>query len=156
MTTYGLARSVADYAEAERLFRGYAEELGIDLGFQGFEEELRLLHVVYAPPAGGILLARSEDAAVGCLAIRPHREGVGELKRMFVHPSCRRQGIGQELLTRILDYSRGAGYARLVLDTLEHMTPALSLYEANGFRRMPAYYANPHSDAVYLEKVLRG
>jgi hypothetical protein len=53
-----------------RLFQQYADDLGFDLEFQGFRQELTKLPGDYAPPAGCILLAKRAAAYVGGAALR--------------------------------------------------------------------------------------
>ena len=52
---------------------------------------------------------------------------------MAVLPERQGQGIGRQLLNAILDYSREAGYAGVVLYTSEY-APAFKFYEKNGFK----------------------
>ena len=53
------------------LFREYADSLGVDLCFQGFEKELAELPGDYAPPKGRLLLAFHGLKEAGCVALRP-------------------------------------------------------------------------------------
>jgi carbonic anhydrase len=142
------------YAAASILFREYAQWLGIDLSFQSFEKELLDLKQMYASPKGMILLCKSDEGYVGCVAVRPNEALVAELKRMYVKPAFQKQRVGQELLERALLFCKQVGYERVRLDTLNTMKPAMRLYEKNGFVTIPAYYQNPFSQAVYFEKSL--
>ncbi len=154
MPEYKIADTASEYVAAANLFREYAEWLNIDLSFQHFKEELGDLESMYAPPGGTVILCKDSDSYIGCVAIRLHAPGIAELKRMYVQPGNRHLGVGQELLSRAIQFATDAGYHRIRLDTLDTMLPAMRLYEKNGFTRIPAYYHNPESNAVYYEKLI--
>jgi ribosomal protein S18 acetylase RimI-like enzyme len=133
------------------LFEEYATSLGIDLCFQGFEEELADLPGGYAPPQGRLLLALQNGHTTGCVALRPLEPGVCEMKRLYVRPAYRTHGIGRVLVDRIVQEARQAGYRYMRLDTLPSMAAALGLYRRLGFREIAPYYENPIEGAVFLE-----
>jgi carbonic anhydrase len=136
------------------LFREYAAWLGVDLCFQGFDEELATLPGRYAPPDGRLFIAREGVRAVGCVGLRRLDAATGEVKRLYVRPEARGHGLGRTLTGRVIEAARALGYRRLVLDTLEPMTEARRLYRSFDFREIPAYYANPLAGAVYMELAL--
>jgi ribosomal protein S18 acetylase RimI-like enzyme len=150
------ARAAEEIAAVARLFREYADWLGIDLSFQSFESELTNLPGKYAPPFGELLLARSFDGvALGCVGVRPlGGPVVCEMKRLYVRPHGRGLGIGRALVTAILSAAKEFGYAEMKLDTLSSMQEAIALYKQFGFAEIPAYYDNPVRGVVYLGKQL--
>jgi GNAT superfamily N-acetyltransferase len=148
------ATTSARIAQARALFLEYAAESKLDLCFQGFEEELATLPGNYAPPGGCLFLAREGDVTAGCGALRELSEGVSEMKRLFVRPAFRKQGVGRLLAERLIEEARRIGYGSMRLDTLASMHAARALYESLGFQRIPAFYVNPLAEVVYLELVL--
>lgn len=143
-----------EYQLAAKLFNEYAVWLNIDLSFQNFEKELKEMAQMYAPPSGSIFLYQHNDDFIGCVAVRKIEEHTAELKRMYVQEGHRKAGVGQRLLDAAISYARSAGYRLIRLDTLSNMTSAMNLYKKNGFVEIPAYYFNPHDNAVYFEKKL--
>ena len=148
------AEPPGDLPTVRALFLEYAEGLGFDLCFQGFEAELATLPGKYAPPAGRLLLAWLGDEAVGCVALRPLPDGACEMKRLYVRPAARGLQVGRRLAERICDEARAAGYRRILLDTLPAMTEAVRLYKALGFRPVEPYVFNPIEGALFLGREL--
>jgi GNAT superfamily N-acetyltransferase len=85
------------------------------------------------------LLAWREGVAVGCGALRRLDGQRGELRRMFVTQQARRDGVGRALLARLEADALALGYRRLVLETGLRQKPAMALYRAGGWRRIPPY-----------------
>ena len=144
--------------EARTLFREYAEQLGVDLCFQGFGAELAGLPGAYAPPGGMLLLASVDGALAGCGAFRPLPEAdypnACEMKRLYVRRAFRRFGLGRLLARHLMDRALEAGYSTMLLDTLDDMEAARHLYVTLGFEEIPPYYYNPGPGAHYLKAEL--
>ena len=140
-----------DLVHVKSLFSEYASRLGIDLSFQDFDREFAALPGDYAPPTGCILLAKEESEAVGCVALRRISEDVCEMKRLYVKPTFRKQGIGGRLAESMMEEARLRGYRIMKLDTLPSMREALRLYESLGFRKTTPYRHNPVKGAVFMQ-----
>jgi len=145
-----------DEVEAVRgIFRDYAEQLGVDLCFQNFDDELATLPGEYAAPTGGLLLAWVGGELAGCGAFRPLPDAdyaiACEMKRLFVRPGFRRYGLGRQLAQALIDDATQAGYSAMLLDTLDDMEAARELYASLGFEEIPPYYFNPIAGAHYLK-----
>ena len=149
------ASSPEDLAIVRALLTEYAEALGLDLFFQDFDTELATLPGAYAPPRGGLLLALVDGTVAGCCALRPldavDYSNAAEIKRLYVRKAFRGFGLGRQLTEGILDVARQAGYACVLLDTLDDMESARALYTDLGFQEIPPYYHNPMAGANYLK-----
>jgi putative acetyltransferase len=106
-----------------------------------------------------VLFAVARDAAgraVGCGAVVLKAE-FGELKRMFVSPSARGQGLAQRLLARLEAEAIVRGCKLLRLETGPYQPEALGLYARCGYARcgpFGGYADDPLS--VFMEKRLVG
>jgi putative acetyltransferase len=150
------AKAPGQIEEIRALFREYERFLKVDLCFQDFEKELAGLPGKYGPPDGSLLIAVDGQETAGCVALRKIEEGVCEMKRLFVRPRFRGQGLGRLLAARIIGEAKALGYGIMWLDTLERLTEAMNLYESLGFEKRDSYYDNPLPGVVYWELDLSG
>ena len=97
------------------------------------------------------LLLGYKSSPVGCIALRKIEGSVCEMKRMYVKPEFRGQGIGKMVAHEIIKRAREIGYQKMRLDTLESMEIATKLYKSMGFKEIEAYRYNPLEDAMYME-----
>jgi GNAT superfamily N-acetyltransferase len=138
-----------DYEVVRGLFIEYEAYLPFDLSFQNFLQEAETLPGQYAPPSGKLLLAKIDETAVGCVALRKIGDGVCEMKRLFVQPVLQRRGIGRKLAEAIIEEARRSGYKTMKLDTV--LEPAKCLYKSLGFKVILPYQHVPIEGVVFME-----
>ena len=142
-------------AGARTIFREYAASLSVDLGFQGFDQEVDCLPGEYAAPRGALLLITVDDSIAGCCGLRPIDSAAYanacEMKRLYVRPTFRGLGLGRQLVEAALENARIAAYDCVLLDTLDDMESARALYAGLGFQEIPPYYESPVAGAHYLK-----
>ncbi len=149
------AISHKEYQLGKNLLQKYAKDIGLDLSFQNFENELEELSLQYGPPHGAlILIYANRESPVGCFALRLFQQDICELKRMFLDKTFRGRGIGRQMMEKALEQAKALGYSKIRLDSLQNMKAAIALYQEFGFREVEPYRFNPLDGAVYFEKEL--
>src|SRR5689334_4109811 len=98
--------------------RQYFEELALRFE-EGFEVEAALAEApdTLNPPNGLFVIAGAEVEPVGCGAVHFLDPERGEVKRMWVSPAARGQGLASRMLTHLEDLIRQSGRRTVVLDT---------------------------------------
>lgn len=148
------ANTAEQLATVRELFLEYAHSLNFSLNFQSFDRDISELPGKYAPPDGRLYLAYWDKQVAGCVALTKLGIGVCELKRLWVKPEFRGKGIGRALAQKLIDDAREIGYYRMMLDTIDTMVEAMTLYESLRFERTKAYYNNPLPGATHFQKDL--
>lgn len=114
MITLREAKSDREYKIAIGLFLEYASQLGFDLSFQNFDEEIEHIEEHYSRQNGGVLFIgySEKNEASACFGIRKLGKNICELKRMYVIKKVRGLGIGKQLLTKAIGVATSLGYEK--------------------------------------------
>jgi GNAT superfamily N-acetyltransferase len=123
------------FAELKSRFDG-----GFDPGLSNsaYPEEL-------TPPSGLLILGRLQGRPVGCGALKFHKKGPAELKRMWIAESARGLGVGRRLLAELERHARNAGVRVLRLETNRALCEAIRLYRRSGYIEVEAFNAEPYA-----------
>jgi ribosomal protein S18 acetylase RimI-like enzyme len=101
---------------------------------------------------GQIFFAVEGDEVLGTCAAIPHGDGVFEMAKLAVAPSARGKGIGRQLARSAIDFARGAGAKKVVLESNHKLATAVKLYESMGFVHAPLPSDASYETAdVYME-----
>ena len=101
--------------------------------------ELGLTADMFNPPNGAFLVARRGHAAgppVGGVGVRAIHPGLGQIRRLWVDPGRRGQGIARALMNGVEHAARDLGLTDLRLGTGDRQPEAVALYESSGWERV--------------------
>lgn len=151
-----LAFTIEQIQAVRVLLLEYGQSRNFDAAMGDFENEMKHLPGKYETPKGALLLAYFKNQAAGCVALQQIREGICEMKRMYVSPSFRGHGIGKVLIEQIIVKAKDLGYHTMRLDTHPTMTKAQELYRSFGFYEIERYNDNPIEGIRFFELRLLG
>jgi [ribosomal protein S18]-alanine N-acetyltransferase len=121
----------------------------------------RLLHPSGTDVERLVLVAESgapwHEALAGFFVAR-HIASEWELENLVVASAYRRQGLGEQLLQRLLARARETNSESVFLEVRESNDGARALYEKTGFQptgHRKSYYIDPSEDAVLYRLTLR-
>lgn len=149
-------------SEVGELFKEYTDMLVAGdssfkkyLEVQNYDEELEHLNEKYGMPDGRLYLAYWDDRLAGCIGLRKIDEKNCEMKRVYVKPEFRGKGVGNRLVSMIIEEAKASGYEHMLLDTLPFLDSALRMYKGFGFYEVEKYNDSPMSTSVYMRLDLR-
>ena len=143
-----------DSADARRLVAALDAHLSsLYTPDQRFGPNLKPQHV--AAGAGVFVIARAGGEAVGCGALRRLDGDSAEVKRMYVEPAVRGQGVGAAILSHLEAAALELGASRLVLETGVHQVEAIGLYRKAGFTPVPCWgeYASAPTSVCFEKRI---
>jgi GNAT superfamily N-acetyltransferase len=101
--------------------------------------------LMFEPPHGTFFVGYLDDVPVATGAWRRGSvEAFGttttaEIKRMYVAPSARGQGLARQILAHLEETARASGIEALILETGLRQPEAIALYETSGYTSIPAF-----------------
>jgi GNAT superfamily N-acetyltransferase len=107
------------------------------------------------PPGGTFLVGYRDGEPVCGGGIKRLPDGACEIKRMYVVPAARRQGVARALLRALEDAARDLGYDIARLDTGPRQPHARGMYESEGYAPVGNFNGNPVA-TFFGEKRLSG
>ncbi|MET3106511.1 ribosomal protein S18 acetylase RimI-like enzyme [Oxalobacteraceae bacterium GrIS 2.11] len=91
------------------------------------------------PPRGIFYLVEMNNEIAGMVGLRHMRDGVAEIKRLYIRPAYRGRSLGRSCLRKVLADASEFGYQTALLDTAPFMYSARRLYASLGFKACEPY-----------------
>lgn len=137
------AETPDDIAIIRAIFVEYLEfvedYLGQTLAFQGTDKEFADFPQTY----DALFLAILNGKPIAACGIKPFKDKICELKRLYCRPEGRGNAAGLKLSQAAIEAAKTIGYTTMYLDTDHGLTHANSIYEKLGFQDIEKYYDNP-------------
>lgn len=115
---------------------------------QDLDQTLRILdgedHVFYAPlnktnTIKHAVLAMEGEEALACGAFKHYSRELAEIKRMFVVPARRGEGLAEWILNELESWAKELGHRACILETGRNNPAAIRLYFKSGYEEIPNY-----------------
>lgn len=130
----------------------YFAEIGRRFGYDATGQADRdAAHLV--APHGVFVVALADGAPIACGGVQTIGDGVGEIKRMWVHDERRGAGLGSRLLSHLEEQARRLGHTVVRLDTNASLREAIALYERAGYAAVERYNDNPWATHFFEKRL---
>jgi putative acetyltransferase len=142
-----------DERAVQNVVQSVLSEFNLEFDLDSQDSDLLDLSASYFDRGGCFRVIVEGDHIVGCGGLYPLATDECELRKMYVLPSVRGQGLGRELLVQLLEEARRRGMRRVTLESHSLLAAARSLYTSVGFVEVPHEHPSPRVD-VAMELVL--
>ena len=86
-----------------------------------------------------VVVAYSNNKAMGCGAFKVHNKQQIEIKRMYVLPAARKKGYAAAILSALETWATDIGFGEAILETGKAQIEALSFYPKQGYLVIPNF-----------------
>jgi GNAT superfamily N-acetyltransferase len=131
------------YGELARRF-----ERGFDVSLSRDPEAKDMIR-----PRGAFLVAMSDGLPIGCVGLKGNGGEIAEIKRLWVAPSARGQGLSKRLMAAAEEIARGLSITVLRLDTNSALPEATGLYRSAGWTEIDRFNDDPYPDTFFEKRL---
>lgn len=143
----------SDHQQIKELHKLALMQFGANIMIGHLEDDLDQIEEVYLKN-GEFLVMEYQGKIIGMGGLRD-LNGIGEIKRMRIHPDFQGQGIGQMLLTLLENKVKEMGSKTIRLDTTAKQIVAQNLYIKNGYKETGRRRIDSiDTDQIHFEKDL--
>ena len=138
-------------------FIALVKELDADLAIRDGDEHAFYSQFNKINAIKHVVVAYKNGLPVGCGAIKALAIDRLEVKRMYVVPAQRGQGIASVILTKLEDWALELNYDRCILETGIKQPEAIALYKKCGYEIIPNYgqYLNVENSICFAKKLIQ-
>ncbi|MGK7394912.1 MAG: GNAT family N-acetyltransferase [Candidatus Cyclobacteriaceae bacterium M3_2C_046] len=125
-------------------------EYGLPPDDTGPDQDLNDVEANYLERNGyfGVIYDK-KDQLVGTIGLYDLGQGRAEIRKMYLVPTVRGQGLGKFLLNYLVAKARQKGYTHLELETASVLKEAILLYQQFGFKQITKNNEVARCDQVY-------
>lgn len=145
-----VATSLEDVAAVKAIFIDYLKFIEAFLNHSLDFQDTKVEFLSFPDTYDILLLAKVDGQPVAACGIKPFKEDICELKRLYCRPEGRGHSLGARLTATSLQYAKDLGYREIYLDTDPGLIHANEIYEQLGFTDIPRYYENPIGCSRYM------
>jgi putative acetyltransferase len=141
-----------DTALAANVISQVLEEYGLKWEPEGADIDVREIENYYLSRGGEFWVIEKQDKIVGTAAYYPIERGENsvEIRKMYLLPQVRGQGLGKFLLTTLEKTILSRRYEEIWIETASVLKEAVILYEKHGYQRTTGVETK-RCDRVYVK-----
>jgi putative acetyltransferase len=127
---------VRDREAAFHLIASVLAEYGLVSEATGADEDVYKVEEFFQQTGGEFWVVEQQNTIVGTAAYYPIKRGKDavEIRKMYLLPSVRRQGLGKFLLTHLEEKIKAKGFQEAWIETASVLKEAVQLYESHGYQ----------------------
>lgn len=146
----------SDRIPAAKVIRTVLAEYGLDWEPEKADQDVLQVETYYLKTDGEFWVIEQQQEIVGTGAYYPIQRGqhAVEIRKMYLLPQARGQGLGKFLLNQLEATIAARGFGEIWIETASALKEAVQLYEHNGY--LPATgVETARCDRVYCKQLLR-
>jgi len=120
---------------------------------KSLRDECARLAAVYRSP-GTLLLGYAGGEAAGCAGLAYRGGRTAEVKRLYVRPAHRGQGVARALMARLHSHAATQGIEQVILDVMRSRTDATGFYRRLGYTDTEPFPTRSPVPMVYLRRAV--